>query len=198
MYKVFINEKPIIITSSSKKVNNFPVHILKNIVLDEIIHKLRYKNIKGINLYTPDLEEGWQYFLSLIQVVKASGGLVMNDKNEFLFIYRNGIWDLPKGRIEKGESTEVAAIREVEEECGIFNLSIKKKLTTTYHIYFQDKNKLKLTHWFLMHSDYKGVLKPQIEEGITEVSFKKESEVLEILEQSYANIKLVYASYLES
>lgn len=198
MYKVFVNEKPIIITSSSQKENNYPVYILKNIVLDEIVHKLRNKSIKGVYLYNPDLEEGWQYFLSQIKVVEAAGGLVKNDENHFLFIFRNGIWDLPKGRIEKGESTQTAAIREVEEECGIYNLNIEKPLTKTYHIYFEGKNKLKLTHWFLMHSNYNKPLTPQLEEGITKVGFKKPSEIEKIIAKSYANIKLVYDSYLES
>ena len=82
MYKVFVNEKPIIITSSSQKENNFPVYILKNIVLDEIIHKLRNEIIDGVYLYTPDLESGWNYFLTQIKVVPAAGGLVKNNKNE--------------------------------------------------------------------------------------------------------------------
>ena len=198
MYKVFVNEKPIIITSSLKKENNFPVYILENVVLDEVIHKLRNRKVKGVNLYTSDLQLGWDYFLSQIDVVSAAGGLVKNDNNEFLFIYRNEVWDLPKGKIEKGESIETAAIREVEEECAIFNLQILKKLTDTYHIYYQDGNKLKLTYWFLMHSNYSGELIPQIEEGITKVEFIKEDNITEVLKKAYANIQLVYNTYRES
>ncbi|WP_438977081.1 NUDIX hydrolase [Polaribacter sp.] len=198
MYKVFVNEKPIIITSSSQKENNFPVYILKNIVLDEIIHKLRNKIIDGVYLYTPDLESGWNYFLTQIKVVPAAGGLVKNNKNDILFIYRNNIWDLPKGRIEKNESIETAAIREVEEECSIFNLTIEKQLITTYHIYFQNKNKLKLTYWFLMNSNYDKPLIPQIEEGITKVEFIKEESIDTILKESYANIRLVYDYYKDN
>jgi len=198
MYKVFVNEKPIIITSSSQKENNFPVYILKNIVLNEIIHKLRNEIIDGVYLYTPDLETGWNYFLTQIKVVPAAGGLVKNKKNDILFIYRNNIWDLPKGRIEKNESIETAAIREVEEECSIFNLTIEKQLITTYHIYFQNKNKLKLTYWFLMNSNYDKPLIPQIEEGITKVEFIKEESIDTILKESYANIRLVYDYYKDN
>ncbi len=198
MYKVFVNDKPIIITSSSKKENNFPVYIFKNIVLEEIIHKLKNVDIKGVILYTTDLEKDWTSFLQNIKVVPAAGGLVLNPNNEVLFIYRNNIWDLPKGRIEKGESIETAAVREVEEECGIFNLSIIKKLITTYHIYFQKGFRLKETHWFLMTSDYDKVLTPQIEEGITEVTFKNKADSKLALKNTYANIKLVYDTYKES
>ena len=195
MYKVFVNDKPIIITSSSKKENNFPVYLFKDIVFDEIFYKLQNDAINGINIYSIDLENDWNSFLKNLKVVPAAGGLVLNDQKEVLFIYRNTIWDLPKGRIEKGESIETAAIREVEEECGIYNLSIEKKLVVTYHIYFQNGIRLKETHWFLMNSDYKGALTPQLEEGITEVIFKNEHEIKKALQNTYANIKLVYDTY---
>ncbi|QOD62175.1 NUDIX domain-containing protein [Polaribacter haliotis] len=195
MYKVFVNDKPIIITSSQKKENNFPIHILKNTVSFEIVHKLRNRNIKGVNLYTPDLEKGWQEFLNSFKIVSAAGGLVLNDKKEVLFIYRNGIWDLPKGRIEKGEQIEEAAVREVEEECGIFDLKIIKPLLKTYHVYFQEGIKLKETFWFLMSSNYSKELVPQLEEGITKVVFKNDDEILEAFKNTYKNIELVYDTY---
>lgn len=197
MYKVFINDKPIIITSSSKKVNNFPVYHFKNIVFTEVLNKLESKelNLKGINLFSSDLENDWQTFLKNMEVISAAGGLVLNPKKEVLFIFRNNFWDLPKGKIEKGESIETAGIREVEEECGIFNLTIEKKLLTTYHIYFYKGIKLKETHWFLMNSDFNGKLIPQTEEGITDVGFKNENEIEEALQNTFANIKLVYDTY---
>ena len=195
MYKVFINDKPIIVTSSSKKENNFPVYLFKDIAFDEIVYKLQNENIKGINLYSVDVDNDWNSFLKHLKVVPAAGGLVLNDEKEILFIYRNSIWDLPKGRIEKGESIETAAIREVEEECGICNVSIEKKLLITYHIYFQNGIRLKETHWFLMSSNFKGNLKPQLEEGITEVVFKNAHQTKKALQNTYANIKLVYDTY---
>ena len=197
MYKVFVDDKPIIITSSSKKINNFPVYLFKNIVFDEIIHKLKNDSIDGINLHCSDLEKDWQVFLQNLKIVPAAGGLVLNQKREILFIYRNDSWDLPKGKIEKGETIETAAIREVEEECAIFNLSIQKELITTYHIYYQNGIKLKQTYWFLMHSDYSGKLIPQLEEGITAVAFKNDSEIDLVLQNTFANIKLVYDTYKE-
>jgi 8-oxo-dGTP pyrophosphatase MutT (NUDIX family) len=197
MYKVFVNDKPIIITSSSKKENNFPLYTFKNIVFDDILRKLNNNELDGVNLYSSDLKKDWSLFLLNMEVIPAAGGLVLNPKKEVLFIYRNNIWDLPKGWIEKDESIETAAIREVEEECGIFNLSILKKLSTTYHLYFQRSLKLKETHWFLMSSDFDKELVPQTEEGITKVLFKNEAEINEALQNTYANIKLVYDSYKE-
>ncbi|TXD54414.1 MULTISPECIES: NUDIX hydrolase [unclassified Polaribacter] len=197
MYNVFVNDTPIIITSSLKKENDYPVYLFKEIIFDEIIYKLKHNSIRGITLYSSDLEEDWQTFLQNLKVVPAAGGLVLNAKKEVLFIFRNNVWDLPKGKIEKGETIETAAIREVEEECAIFDLSIIKKLLTTYHIYHENGVKLKETHWFLMHSNYNKKLIPQIEEGITEVLFKNKAETDQALLNTYANIKLVYDTFQE-
>ena len=197
MYVVFVNDKPIFLTSSQIKENNYPVYLLKDFVTEEIIHKLKDKKLKGINLYTPDLEQGWQEFLRTFNVISAAGGLVLNAKKEILFIYRAKKWDLPKGRIEKGETIEETAIREVEEECGISNLKLIKPLLTTYHVYFQNGMKLKETFWFVMTSNDTKALVPQLEEGITKVVFKKEAEVLKALQNSYKNIALVYDTYLK-
>ncbi|EAR12413.1 hypothetical protein PI23P_07305 [Polaribacter irgensii 23-P] len=197
MYVVFVNDKPIIVTSSQKKENNFPVYILANCVVEEIIHKLKNKNIRGVNLYTPDIESGWNNFIKSFNTVSAAGGLVLNAKKEVLFIYRSEKWDLPKGRIEIGESVEETAIREVEEECGISNLKLVKPLITTYHTYYQDGLKLKETFWFLMTSEYQGELTPQLEEGITLAIFKNPKAITEALQNSYKNIEWVYDTYLK-
>ena len=197
MYKVFVNDSPIIVTSSQQKENNFPTYILSNSNTEEIVHKLKTRTIKGVNLYTPDLEKGWLSFINTFKKVSAGGGLVLNPMKEILFIYRSHKWDLPKGRVEAGESIEETAVREVEEECGIFNLKLIKPLITTYHVYYQDGMKLKETFWFLMTSNYTAELIPQLEEGITQVLFKNEAEIKVALQNSYKNIQLVYDTYLK-
>lgn len=193
MYKVFVNDKPIILTTSFPKEEVFPVYHAKNITISELLHRLKVDVLQGVFLYSYNLEEDWELFLQNFKVVEAAGGLVENPKNELLFIFRAGKWDLPKGHIEKGEGKEEAAIREVEEECGISNLSLDKFLTTTYHIYIQNSELcLKVTYWYLMFSDYSGELIPQLEEGITKVVFKNDEQVKEAFTNTYGNIKLVY------
>lgn len=198
MYKVFVNDKPIIITSSVKNRNNFDFYPYKNISFKEILHRLKTTNTKGIILYTSDLEDDWINFTNNLTTIPAAGGLVTNKEKEILFIFRNNTWDLPKGWIEKGESIENAAIREVEEECGISNLTLIKPLLTTYHIYNQNGLNLKKTYWFLMSSDDTRNLTPQLEEGITKVIFKNDTETKKALENTYKNIKLVYDTYKQS
>ena len=147
----------------------------------------------GIYLFCNDLEECWREFQSKFKVQKAAGGKVYNLNNDVLFIYRFGKWDLPKGKLEKGESIKECAIREVEEECGITNLSIENPLETTYHIFERKGNIiLKITYWFLMNTSYTGELTPQIEEGIEQVLFKNSSETSDALKNSYENIRLMF------
>lgn len=104
--------------------------------------------------------------------IEAAGGIVAKG-DEFLFIKRNGVWDIPKGKLEKGESVEEGAIREIEEECNIFNLRLQQHLIDTWHTYeHKGKNVLKKTYWFYLRVDQLDTdLKPQTEEGITAVQF---------------------------
>jgi 8-oxo-dGTP pyrophosphatase MutT (NUDIX family) len=104
-------------------------------------------------------------------------------------IFRNGKWDLPKGKLEVAENIQECAIREVEEECGISGLSISKPLQDTYHTYAINEQKiLKRTYWFEMKTNFKGGLLPQTEEGITKVCWVNKEDIAEKLENSYGNI----------
>ena len=105
----------------------------------------------------------WQFF----KVILAGGGLVYNEHKEILLIFRKGFWDLPKGKLDDGETLSACALREVREETGITNITLQEKITTTYHTY-QEKGKyiLKESHWFKMSVQGKPTLTPQIEEEI--------------------------------
>ena len=105
-------------------------------------------------------------------MIQAAGGLVFNKENQLLTIRRNNLWDMPKGKIEKHEDQRAAALREVMEETGLNMLNISEKAGETYHAYFEDEVvMLKETHWYFMNSSGKGKLKPQLEEGISEVKW---------------------------
>lgn len=193
MYKVFVNDCPIILTDDKKEVINFNLVNFESVQVDEIVSQMFQNELKGISLFCENLEGCWHQFQSNFKIQKAAGGKVVNANNEVLFIYRFNKWDLPKGKLEKGESISDCAVREVEEECGIINLQIVEPLETTYHIY-QEKGKtiLKTTYWFLMHTDFVGELAPQVEEGIEKVVFKNAAEVKLALENTYGNIKLLF------
>ena len=134
-----------------------------------------------------------QFLRKKIKVVEAGGGLVYNSKKEILFIRRNGKWDLPKGKVEKGETYEEAAIRETEEETGVQNLEIRRFIKKTYHVFKRnDKFRLKVTYWFEMYTDYDGDLIPEPEEGIKKVRWKNFEKAQKALQDSYENIKLLF------
>ncbi len=193
MYKVFVNDCPIVLTDAENISTKFDIRSFESIDILHIVEAIFQNRIKGICLYCNKLNHDFSDFKSKFVIQKAAGGKVINSKKETLFIYRFDKWDLPKGKLEKGESLTACAIREVEEECGITDLHIEKELETTFHI-FKRKGKiiLKITHWFLMHSNYSGELRPQTEEGIEQVLFKNKSETSKALQNTYENIKLLF------
>ncbi len=193
MYKVFVNDCPLILTDTENISTSFKFLIFENTDILDVIEALFQNKYEGICLYCNDLDECWRTFQSNFKVQKAAGGKVYNLNKEVLFIYRSNKWDLPKGRFEIGESVQECAIREVEEECGITNLHVEKELETTYHIFkSKDHIILKITCWFLMNTSFTGELTPQIEDGIELALFKNSSETSEALKNTYQNIKLLF------
>ena len=141
------------------------------------------------------IEENWQDFCSKFIMIEAAGGLVFNKDGNILMILRNGKWDLPKGKLEIGESVEECAKREVEEECGIYELNIIEKILDTYHTYkFKGNKILKKTYWYKMNTNFDGELSPQIEEGITKVEWVKKEDLKDKLNNTYSNIIDVFKS----
>ncbi|MCX7552009.1 NUDIX hydrolase [Xanthomarina sp. F2636L] len=190
MHKVFVNDKPIILTTKVEKEEGFKNYSLKTVNLNKVVKELNKTPLKEVRLIHKNEEKLLKKFLKKLPNVIAGGGKVYNDKNEILFIFRNDKWDLPKGKTEKKESIEKTAIREVEEETGVKNLEIVKPLDTTYHIFKRNgRNKIKVTHWFEMKTMYHGKLEPQENEGITKVVWLDKEQANKALENSYANIR---------
>jgi len=193
MYKVFINEKKIVLSrepqDSPKTLNYDGSHSF-----EFAVDLLTNTPSQGLNIYHHDIDKLWSDFKGFFRNIEAAGGIVLNPEKKILFIHRLGKWDLPKGKIEAGESKELAAVREVEEECGIFDLQLKDFINSTYHIYTERDGKkvLKTTYWFEMFYEGTGAPKPQIEEGISEVSWKNNDQIeSEILPSTFQNIKLI-------
>ena len=139
-----------------------------------------------------NIDQAWEDFRSHFNVVEAAGGLVRNDDGFWLFIYRNGMWDLPKGKLEKGETIENCAVREVAEECGIAEPTIVMSHRTTFHTYeIKGQRILKPTYWFLMKSSGRQQLKPQTEEGISEVKWISTEEAETLSSGSFGSIRQV-------
>ena len=193
MYKVFFNQKPIILsTQIIKNDDSCPLFYIKFSVADKIIFALKKKSISSVVLYHPKKEKLEMHFNKLFSIVEAAGGLVINKLNQYLFIYRNKKWDLPKGRMRKNEMIIDAAVREVEEETSVRDLIVKKQLPITYHIFKRNhKYKLKKTYWYLMETSYDGQLVPQLNEGIEKVVWKNKNEIDLLMKNAYKNIEVL-------
>ncbi|MFD1063914.1 NUDIX hydrolase [Winogradskyella litorisediminis] len=192
MHTIFVGDKPIYLTTKVDKEKDFKVYLLKSVNLPKVIRMLNRTDVKAVYLVDKNEEKLLKKFLKKLPNVVAGGGKVFNKKGKILFIYRNGKWDLPKGKTEKGETIEETAIREVEEETKVKGLKLGEPLPTTYHIFKRNgRYKIKITYWFEMHTESKGKLKPQKKEGITKVKWKGKKKTQKALENSYANIKLL-------
>ena len=192
MLQIFYKEKPIIISEKKSDLKNSLIidpELVENLDLLKLLTK---KKINSIGLFSNEFELMINIFKKKFPEIIAAGGKVINNKSEILFIYRNKKWDLPKGKAEKNEIISETALREVEEETGIKDLSIIKPLEKTYHIFKRGgKNYLKTTYWFEMKSDFNGKFKPQKKEGITRVEWIGIENLSSVLPKSYANIRLL-------
>lgn len=197
MYKVFVNEKKLTISK-------YPEDMEKKLrfegfaTLEIAVDLLQNTSCPELNVYGENIEEIWEDFTHMFKVIEAAGGVVRNKNGELLFIHRIGRWDLPKGKIEKGESLEQAALREIEEETGLSELILEEFLNNTFHIYTERNGEkiLKITYWFRMQYVGSETPKPQIEEGISEVSWKNHEAIIsEVLPMTFRNIKLILNDY---
>lgn len=194
MYKIYINDKPIIFSQKHIKLNIPEQDIAMHYESDDLIFNNEFltalESKKAYVIHTSEEKKSFEKFVGNLKVIEAAGGLVYNaSKDSILFIYRREKWDLPKGKIDKGEGIQEAALREVQEECGIVSHKIKSFLTESYHI-FNMKNKwcLKKTYWFNMQCDAEEILIPQAEEEITAIDWFKKNDLSKIKSNTYAMI----------
>ncbi len=194
MYKVFYNSKPLILTTSlASNSEETPVLFLRYTSTDLILKALDAKKVKKLYLYHSNKKKLLALFQEFFPLVEAAGGLVQHKNGDFLFIYRNDKWDLPKGKIEKKEMLIDAAVREVMEETGVRDLEPIKAITTTHHLFRRNgRYKLKKTFWYYMTTNYKGVLTPQLEENIEKAVWKSKKDIPKLFKNAYENIKELF------
>lgn len=126
-----------------------------------------------------------------LPIIVAAGGLVWNEKNELLMIFRRGKWDLPKGKLDDNETIETCAIREVKEETGLKNIELENFIGKTTHQYFDIYRKeevLKESHWYAMKTSSNETLIAQTEEDITAIGWFTNEMVIQNLTNSFNNI----------
>jgi 8-oxo-dGTP pyrophosphatase MutT (NUDIX family) len=199
MYKIYINDTPILLMNTQEqcsmlpfKGNNLIVKYLgkSKFLLTYIDMLEKTKKFDSVIIYSEDYERLVGDFKGLFKKIDAAGGVVFNDRNEILVIFRLGVWDLPKGKIDEGENPQEAALREVNEETGINQIELGPLLTETYHTYKNGKGKriLKRTYWYQMKTHDQKLI-PQAEENIEIAEWVK-------LEKFLSENRLTYPSIM--
>ncbi|MFN8309059.1 MAG: NUDIX domain-containing protein [Chitinophagales bacterium] len=155
----------------------------------------------NILVVTPHVEQTLESIFEYADGIVAAGGLVSNEKDELLVIFRRGFWDLPKGKVDKGERILHAALREVEEETGVKAFNTDENAIITYHTYvLKGKNCIKEAHWYRMRSAVSTTqLTPQTEEDIMAVIWASRQKLEELRSGFYPLIQelLITAGWLK-
>ncbi len=203
MYEIYINERPIFLMNSKDILGRVmdQSHLIgrytgkvKN-VMNYVDTMEKSPKFHSVTLHYHDLDQLWADFQTQFQLIEAAGGVVENPSGDVLVIFRRGSWDLPKGKIDDGETPEVAAVREINEETGLMNITLGAPITETYHTYdIKGKRILKKTYWYKMTSTDTS-LTPQTEEDIEKAEWVDLKPFLQKEKNIFLNIRKVLSLY---
>ena len=197
---IYFGEKPVFLCDDIDTEIHEYMHHPDAVFIDEIspraikslLHEIAKPYFHAGIIFNPDLQKLRSVFFKQFVFIQTGGGLVLNENGEVLLIFRRGKWDLPKGKLDKNETPEQCALREVEEETGLSGLKLGKKLTTTYHTYNEfGKHIIKESIWFKMKGNSKQELIPQTDEDITDIRWVSKTDLGDYLTNTFATIKEV-------
>jgi 8-oxo-dGTP pyrophosphatase MutT (NUDIX family) len=197
---IYFEDKPVFLCDEiTAEINEFRHHPdavfideLSSAAINSLLHEIKKPQFHAGIIYDKDFPKLKTYFFKHFQLILAAGGLVKNKLEEILMIFRRGKWDLPKGKLDEGETLENCAKREVEEETGLHHTKLIRPLKITYHTYVQfGKHILKETHWYLMKTSGDEKLIPQTEEEISEIIWVKKEDLKKYLNNTFATIEMV-------
>ncbi|MEO5945824.1 MAG: NUDIX hydrolase [Chitinophagaceae bacterium] len=204
--KIYFNDKPLFLCDTiDKEIEPF-VHHDDAVFIDELdshtvkamIHEMQLEKIHAGVFFHDDLTKLKKAFYKKFTIIQAGGGLVLNEKNEILLIFRRGKWDLPKGKLDKGETISACAVREVEEETGLKDVKLITPLIITYHTYHEGSRFiLKESHWYKMKVSGNQHLVPQTEEDISAAKWITKKEAKQYFSECYPSVVDVLEKYLE-
>ncbi|RYF96347.1 MAG: NUDIX domain-containing protein [Chitinophagaceae bacterium] len=195
--KIYFNDKPLFLADAvTEELEPYRHHDdtvfmeeLSSPAVNSMIHEMKAQQIHAGLMVYPDLEAMKHAFFKKFILIKTGGGLVHDENGDYLLIFRRGKWDLPKGKMDPGETIENCALREINEETGLKNLSIERHLVNTYHTYDENgKHILKENWWYLVKAEGQQLITPQTEEDITEVKWVKANEIAAYMENSMPSI----------
>jgi 8-oxo-dGTP pyrophosphatase MutT (NUDIX family) len=196
--KVYFGDKPVFLCDEMDDAIHEYLHHPDTVFMDEVsgsaikslLHEIAKPAFHAGVLWSADLEALKKAFWKHFTIVQAAGGLVENEAREVLLIFRRGKWDLPKGKLDEGETLPACAVREVQEETGIQAIQLKEFLLVTYHTYHDyGHSVLKESYWYRMSSSVTEVLIPQTTEDIHEIKWASKKSLEPYLENTFPSIK---------
>ena len=203
--KIYFGDKPLFLCDAVDETVQPFIHHDDAVFIDELnshtvksmVHEMEQPEIHAGVFYHPNLEELKKAFFKKFILIQAAGGLVLNEKKEILMIFRRGKWDLPKGKLDKGEKLEACAVREVEEETGLQQVKLISPFSITYHTYHEGARFiLKESHWFNMQAKSNQELIPQTSEDIHEIKWVSKDAVSPYLKNSFPSVADVLKFFL--
>ena len=195
--KIYFNDKPLFLADEIDSELEPYVHHDDAVYIDEfstpgvnsMLHEMRLAKVHAGIFRHDDITALKKAFWKKFTVIQAAGGIVTNDAGALLFMYRRGKWDLPKGKLDKGETLEQCAVRETEEETGLRKVELHQPLITTYHTYDENgKHFLKETHWFKLSAPGSQHLEPQLAEQITALEWAHPSSLDKYVKNTFPSI----------
>lgn len=195
--KIYFEDKPVFLCDKIDKTIDEYMHHPDAVFIDEIsnaavnslLHEIAKHEFHAGILFNKDLNKLKKVFFKHFTIITAAGGVVVNTNEDILMIFRRGKWDLPKGKMDEGETIEKCAVREVQEETGLTNIALEEKIITTYHTYTEfGKHILKESHWYKMKNNTDEKLVPQTEEDITDIKWIKPSDIKKYTSKTYQTI----------
>jgi 8-oxo-dGTP pyrophosphatase MutT (NUDIX family) len=203
---IYFNDKPLFLCDAVDDIIEPFMHHDDAVFIDELdthtvksmIHEMQLEKVHAGVFLHPDLPALKKAFYKKFTIIQAGGGLVQNENNEVLLIHRRGFWDLPKGKLDKGETLEECAVREVEEETGLSNIQLLAPLQVTHHTYHEGtKFILKESHWFSMKVNGTQDLVPQTEEDIHDIKWVHPADLAPYLREAFPSVKDVLQTCLQ-
>jgi 8-oxo-dGTP pyrophosphatase MutT (NUDIX family) len=195
---IYLNERPLVIVATHQAIpNKYKDAVLFTLpdqtTIETTLQALETGKLPAAIFINPDTEVMLETVKSYFTILVAAGGLITNQEEEILLMFRRGKWDLPKGKQDDGENLEACAIREVEEETGLHSITLENKITETLHFYtYKEKKILKHTYWYKMKFTGTELTIPQIEEDIVDIQWIKPENLSKYLKFSYQNITDVF------
>ena len=195
--KIYFDDKPLYLCDAVDETIQPYIHHDDAVFIDELnthtikamIHEMQQQQVHAGVFFHTDLSELQKAFWKKFTLVKAAGGLVLNEKKGLLMIFRRGKWDLPKGKLDSGETLEQCAVREVEEETGLKKVQLLEPLLTTFHTYHEgSKFILKESYWYTMKAEGIQNLQPQSEEDIMEIKWVTAKEAENLFQQTFSSV----------